>query len=223
MPGVNVDCLKVVPFGTIDTTQDWSTGWFFKVEGLATPPTTSQINAALGAIEDDLETWWNAVKIVCNSHCVFLGSRGYWYPSGSKVSTVVGENLSGAAIPGTSASSTPTQTSVVASLRTGISGRSARGRSYLPANGLPLDVTNQISNGNVHTLSLAYSHVLADIAFDLASSLASSGVAPVIYSAKTGGTHQVTQVSVDSRPDIQRRRSDNIVANYSEANPVTPS
>lgn len=223
MTGVDVDCIKVVPFGTIDTDQDWSTGWFFKVEGLSTPPTTAQINTALGALEDDLETWWNDVKIVCNSHCVFLGSRGYWYPSGSKVSTVVGEHLAAGAIPGTSAASTPTQTSVVASMKTGISGRSARGRSYLPANGLPLDVTNQISNGNVHTLSLAYSHVLADLSLDLASSLASSGVAPVVYSAKTGGTHQIISVTVDSRPDVQRRRADKIIANYAENNPVTPS
>lgn len=222
MAGVDVDCVKIVPYGTIDAEQDWSTGWFFKVAGLATPPTTTQMATMLSGLESDLQYWFNALKGFCAGNTELLGVRGYFYPAHSGHSTVVSELALTTPIGGTSTANLPTQSSIVASLRTGVSGRSARGRSYFPATGMLLNGNAQLTDANCVTIAQKYGNVLADLSLDIASALGSSGVAPVIWSQKTTSTHQIIQVSVDSRPDIQRRRADKVAATYLETEPVTP-
>lgn len=222
MAGVDVDSVKIVPYGSIDTTQDWSTGWFFKVLGLTGPPTTDQMNTMLTDLQSDLEYWWNQLKGFANSQTKLLGVRGYFYPAHNGHSTVVADLPLTASISGTSSFNMPTQTSIVASMRTSVSGRSARGRSYFPATGLELNSSGQLAAADAQSFATHYGNVLADLALDIASSLASSGVGPVVWSQKTTATHQIILVGVDSRPDVQRRRADKVIATYYETAPTTP-
>jgi len=124
---------------------------------------------------------------------------GYWYPVWPGPAEFVSE-LSGVVVTGTSSSVHPNQIACVATLLTGAAGRSRRGRIYLPATGVPL------TNGE---LPEANCQEIADgvASFFTAINGPGGGTTVGVASAKLGAIAQVTQIRVDSRLDVQRRRA----------------
>lgn len=125
---------------------------------------------------------------------------------GSKVSIISPAGLTLATlerfvspIPGENVSNTlPHEVAVVASLRTSIAGRSARGRMYLP----PPAANTLTDQGRLNGDSRE------DIATAMAAYLGAmpSGLVSVVASATTGFFLDVTQVKVGDVYDAQRRR-----------------
>lgn len=118
-------------------------------------------------------------------------------------------------IPGTASPNKAYQSSVAVSLLTGRPGRSYRGRLYLVALSITL---------NVASLRLSASQA-SSIATQMSATLTAWGNAapgdidlrPVVVSKTLGMNSQVTQVGVGDVMDTQRRRRDSLAEAYSFA------
>jgi hypothetical protein len=99
----------------------------------------------------------------------------------------------------------PLQVCMVATLITGAAGRRNRGRMYLPANGIGFG-SHEFPNARVDAVCQALAAWL-----DALNTL--DGSAVVVSQAGTS-KRAITQVRVDSKPDIQRRRANAQVASH---------
>lgn len=128
--------------------------------------------------------------------------RVYSYPTGGPTATFIG---SAPITPGTgvsSESSLPLQCCIVASLRTGFSGRSRRGRMYFPVTSLTL-ASHQMTQADLD----AFVGVVKSI-FDAVNAFTSPLLSVSVVSQTLGDFSPVTTVTADSRLDIQRRRAE---------------
>lgn len=126
--------------------------------------------------------------------------RVYSYPTGGPSASYIGTAAIGSGT-GTGTSAMPLQQCMVATLRTGLAGRSHRGRMYLPASGRGLD-TGHVFNS---TVTSAVCTALADF-LSAVNGLGSTNNVAVVSQTLTQAT-TVVEVTVDQRPDIQRRRA----------------
>lgn len=201
-------------FGTIMGNQDWSTGWSFLASGAPTAADMNQLALELGSIVD---TAWTGpggtigIGDVQSSDTLLTGTRCYYYPSGSTKASVQGESIYNPARTGQGTAALPTQTSLVASMRTSRPGRSNRGRMYLPLTGINLNGHQVVP---ASCADLCHNIAVMLDAFN-AYNLAGKTLQAVVASAL--GPVPITQVLVDSRPDIQRRRADKVIAVYTAA------
>lgn len=107
------------------------------------------------------------------------------------------------AAPGTGANTPlPYQVAAVVSWRTGVAGKSFRGRSYIAG-------WNEAGNSATGRIDAAVVTDLKDAAENLVAALQAVDTPLVIYSRKLDVATPVTSVQVDNRWDIQRRR-DNV-------------
>lgn len=128
----------------------------------------------------------------------------YSYPNGGPDASYVGEaNLTGAV--GTGTQSLPDQCALVISLHTGMSGRRHKGRMYLPMTKGTVATGGQLAGSLVNNYATWWATTFGGI-----NSAVSPGFA-VVLSQVAGSAQRVTEVAVDTRVDIQRRRADRIV------------
>lgn len=95
----------------------------------------------------------------------------------------------------------PTQTSLVLTLKTALAGRSSRGRMYLPMLAQPL-VAHQVPDLIIEALAdsmAAFLRAIDDMELPILNA--------VVSSPTTSSAPRITQVQVDSLPDVQRRRA----------------
>lgn len=171
-----------------------------------------------GAAADGLTAvagYWNtdmsaAVKAIMTSGAAYLGCTLYEYvEGGSAPATRVTEFAYATPIVGTASGNGINQVSLVATLLTGFSGRRNRGRMFLPAQGLPC--TNGLANLNATIDNVA--NALATYFDDINGSVNVQGQAVVVSVAGTA-TRPITVVRTDNKPDIQRRRADQLAPTH---------
>lgn len=93
----------------------------------------------------------------------------------------------------------PGQISIVVSWRTGFSGRSKRGRTFIPGIATSAATAGRINGTARDNIRLAAAQLISD--------LDTAGIPLVIYSRKEPGSFTaVTAASVDDRFDVQRSR-----------------
>jgi hypothetical protein len=129
--------------------------------------------------------------------------RVYAYPTGGPSATWVAE--ASLELTGTGTTAMPYQTCAVVSLRTAESGRSARGRMYLPATGIGVGSDHQMSSTFVPDLAEEWATLLTAVDNLVAPDGGNPSV--VVVSQTRTNTLIVDRVIVDSRLDIQRRRA----------------
>lgn len=206
MPGFN----RVVLSGGLASGQEeWSTGVAFSDAG----------SGVTGAA--DLATW---ADTIADNLGTFIGSsldngvsaQGtisevscYWYAD------TVGPALNVGSAVATYAGSTPAthalQTSVVMSLRTGLSGRRYRGRAYWPALGWTINTAGRFAGTEPSVAASEFVDLLGAIA-DAAPG--ASALVPVVVSRAGGFLTPVSSVAVGNVPDTQRRRRDSLPELY---------
>lgn len=121
---------------------------------------------------------------------------------------------------GTTASKVlPLQTSCVASLRTGRPGRSFRGRAYLPVLTKTL-AQYQFQNADVDVIANGVANMLSTVN-DATGTGGFNRAIPVVMSSKQGLLTPITSVTVDSKPDVQRRRARSEVVAYTKVTALT--
>lgn len=210
---IPVGTVKVVVNGSLPTPEKFA--WSF---WMGSTPITTQ--AAANTLAADLVTMFastakpNLLAYIANSGS-YDSIKVYCYPSGGPTATVIGTaSISTGAGTGTG-NPHPLQTALCVSLRTAFAGRRNRGRFYLPLTARSL---------TAHQLILAD---CADVAgavaafFNAINANASYGDVSIVSQVGSGLVTKVTSVIVDSRPDVQRRRSNRSVAIASNTQPVT--
>lgn len=208
MIGIGEGLIRLVASGSIGGSQTWSTTlWLATGDGVP-GPTQAQLDAVVTTAEAATRTWANIVK---NSNCAqwsYNKLDGYYYLPNTKVAAMQSEKVSASPIVGTG-TAVPFVTSVVASLRTGVAGRSGRGRIYIPATGIALNDHGQLSDTlcaqlAAGTVELIHSYNSITIPFD-----SLSGKVVVASFTKNVG-ELVTRVIVNSMPDVQHRRTNKL-------------
>lgn len=207
MPGLDQDAIKLVLTGEIDTAQTWSTAiWLATTPSGA--PSSVNLLAFLTGINTMTNAWWTAIKPFNAAACGFTATQAYFYPAHTTVSTVVADNRGGAN-PGTGATGLQSpRTCLVATTLTPNSGRSFRGRNYIPATALTLGADLQASAAACTAFATAHAALLT--ALGAHSDPVYTTSIPVVASFKLGVTTGITQIRCDSLVDVQRRREDKL-------------
>lgn len=204
---------RLVLRGKIVSVQTWSISiWAAATPVSGTGYTQGQLNTLALDMDALAVAAWGTYAASINPDTNFAETGVYFYPFGSLVATQSAVSPARAASLGTGSGNLPVQTSCVVSLRTGVSGRTGRGRNYLPFNGTALTTGHQFSTTPITNAAIAYQTWLQ--AINAYSSVPSnvSSIVPCVASHVTGNLSPITQVTVDSDPDTQRRRSDKILA-----------
>lgn len=200
--------VRVTIGGTIKATQTWSTG--FNLDIGTDFIAVADLETWLIAQRAKFVTWWNATGgpgQQNRSVCDFRELRAYYYPANAAVAAaqaqvglatvLTGGNGSGIGIP---------QSCIVISLRTGRSGRSFRGRMYLPATAAQADSDMAVTLTALGNLSTATKTLFDGI------NATSIGATPVkmAIANKLSSMPRVTYFRIDGELDIQRRRANKI-------------
>lgn len=220
MAGTGTVMVKVVLYGSMSSAQSWSTGFYVACPGLTTPPSATQLNDIAGAAEAAAASWWTALHAYQAPYCSLDGVRCYSYASGSNTSTAVGEYPAAAGTDGLGSHPIPPYVSLVVSLRTAISSRSTRGRMYVPlTDGGYFDGSGQATSSLCNALRVATTNLMNAVVGDVNSTLTGATAEVVVASFTDAKVTPVTQLIVDSLPDVQHRRTDKVGADYVSSGP----
>lgn len=210
--------LKAIIAGNIGSTQTWSVGLSCNAGDFAPGV------AAMTSLVTDIRTACDAFFTTAGNPTALWSTdtaanevKVYYYPASSTHATQQAQAPLGP-YAGTNGGSLPTQTSVVASLRTGLAGRHFRGRIYWPCTGVLIGV-HQLSSAQTNALSAATANFLTALN---AIPLAANHWETIVPSSNTSSGTPVTSVIVDSKLDVQRRRADKVGALYTQETAVTP-
>lgn len=203
---------RVVLEGTLRGTQDFATG--FWLSGAAYTNHASMQTLSDSIRDSCVSQFLGHANKVATNVDVFKRIRLYAYDgSGGAALDTCESSIPDANGRGISTDGTlPLQTCMVLTLRTARSGRSYRGRMYLPACGTALSdhefsplLVDEIGGGLKHW-------------FDAINAANTPTVS--VVSQKLGSAEFVTSVSVDSLPDIQRGRAQGLTAVTYDSYPV---
>lgn len=211
MVGIGVSLVRLVFGGSIGTVQTWSTSLWADLGAPGPEPSQGQLNAFVAASAAAGIDGLNAVAAQAWSSEVTLDHlTGYWYAPNTTKSGAVSTPAQ-LQVHGANSGALPYYTSIVASLRTGTPGRSGRGRNYLPLlrSGL-VGPTGQIPSGNAQAIADAWASVITDLNGVPAQTMNPNGQRIVVASFTKGIPHPITSVVVDTVPDTQHRRVDQL-------------
>jgi len=138
----------------------------------------------------------------------WTGVKGYYHAGNPGAPAVfAGENVFGSPITGTgSGQEQANQTALVASMLTGQSGRSFRGRMYVPATDLGIS-GGVVASGQVDAVAAGL--------VDLIDAVRTATTwRPMVVSVTKDVMTEIIQVRVDNKPDTQRRRANKLVPTY---------
>ena len=135
---------------------------------------------------------------------------GYYY-DGSGPRAADQYTIPDAWVGSASAANVPGDMCAVVTTLTGRPGRSYRGRAYLPWTGPGL-INGQFTSSDCTALANAYQSWLTTVK---TATTPFANANPVICSQTKSVLTPVTQVKVDSKPDVQRRRLEKVAALFS--------
>lgn len=191
------------------------------VDGALVPGTNAQAQSALTTLMGDptfglMIDGWRALIFPADA---YTSATLYCYPTGgSSAAAIATAPITGK--PGTSsASGAPLQTSMVLTLRTGQAGRSYRGRIYLPARGgMAAGSGGYLATGTGSVVNpvINWLHQIAILTPFPGGVGARAGVA----SSRRGVFTSLTSITVDLKPDIQRRRANKLPTGVVNSYPI---
>lgn len=214
---IPAEVYRVVASGSLAGGEIWSTGLW--VQG-HTPATQADADSAA-------ELWMAQLVSTTDPAPFLLMAENWWstqttlervttycYPAGGPHAAFIGsyDQLT----TGQQGSQTkPNQVALVTSLRTGIAGRRSRGRMYVPLTGGPLGADGQVPTAGAQAIADSWGTFLGDW-----NASGDNGTV-VVVSASATQAYPITQVVVDTRPDIQRRRANRQAINARTTHAVT--
>lgn len=205
---------RISILGTANTGAEiWDTSFWVNDVIVASNTDANAVMAQVGGLfNTNLKT---ALLALQANDCAVTQLKGYFYAGGSSTASWVGSFATAGA--GATTAQLPLQTCMVMTLRTANSGRSYRGRMYLPATGgIMASSAHQFGTSTTTAISTA----LANFFNAINTSSISGSVC--VWSPTRGVMTDVTQITCDQRPDIQRRRANKQSGGTSVSNSVTP-
>lgn len=200
--------VRFVFSGTAPGSEIFATGFWTAGGG------TLSDEASLHAAIIDLQTstgyasFLTQAKALIAPDTAYTKLTAYYYPTGGPTAGVVAEEPISAGVGSSGAGSVGCmQQCMVASLRTAFAGRRKRGRMYLPATGAALTV-HRFDNTRCDNVAAAVSALLNHV-----NTAGTYGQAAVV--SQTGSSSApITVVTVDNKPDIQRRHANKFAADH---------
>ena len=194
--------LRLVSSGQLPGGEVWNTGLW--VSPAADITDFDSLVLAMAVPQSAFNTMWNTLKSRWSAGVKVSTLFGYYYGGGE-----FGDSAEfSAALPldsneGTGTPVMPNQCAVVASLRTGRSGQSYRGRMYLPLLKSGLGLNGEMDTFEPQAVSDAVATCISAIG---------AGPGPVaVVSVTQSSAVPVTSVEVDSIIDTQRRRRNKLL------------
>jgi hypothetical protein len=201
--------------GTFPNSEIWNHSLWFMPDGSGEIPADN--DAAAAALANILAsgswtTYRDTLKTYLTSDSAITGLKLYCYPTGGPSSPAIAEVA--ISVAGTSSGTAlPLQCTLVASLRTGQSGRSYRGRIYLPTVGVTLPANHQISDAvTLATANMVWDFIDGMITESILDG--GDGLLAVVVSTQLSAKTPITSVVVDSVVDTQRRRRNRQSASF---------
>lgn len=202
--------------GSLLNSEQWSVNPTFAGNFTDASPNQADLNDWAAAVGGQFVSGgYGGIQAAWSSSLTLEGLDAYYYAADGSLETQ-GTWSPAQEQRGTGSINLPPATSIVASLQTGLPGRSARGRLYWPALGLSVNG----ANGGINPTTAQA------LATQTAAMLAMAenqwtGPAP-IFSCVWSGTKQdayaITAVRVGSQLDSQRRRRKSLAETYVTAN-----
>lgn len=175
-----------------------------------TPPTLANLQALAAALVTGAPAQGLAVLMgqCVGVQCVATGVDVYYYPSVPGKATVSASADFSPPRGPTTGDNMPSQCSLVVSLRTQVTGRSGRGRVYLPFTRVAqLDATGQVSGIALATIADDFK-AFADAVIGGVGGVLPGYQGPYVVSGTHGFSNAVSRYVIDSKVDTQRRRED---------------
>ena len=181
--------------------------------------TTAPTQSDLDTLCTDAANLWNTFSAAIQSFLYtgvsWQNVNAYYYDGTSNNAALQSIHALTANAGTLSTNGSPIDTCLVISLRTGLPGRNRRGRMYIPFHTPVLAATGNTSSTNSATIAVAAGNLLNGW------SGGHVGYAAVV--SRTGTDNRpITQVQVDTKPDVQRRRENKLAATAVSAQTVTP-
>lgn len=208
MVGLNHDAIKWVIAGTIGGVQDWSTGIWFDVSLTSGSWALTDQQAFTDEFRSSAIDWWATLHGLCAADTTMTKTTTYFYPAHAVNALSVAESIIPSPVAGTGTTYLPTQSALVASMRTAVAGKSGRGRSYFPINGQALGSDHQLSGATCGTVANAYALMLTTLNGLNETANGITGQTASVASFTKGQLNTIRTVIVDSKIDTQRRRED---------------
>lgn len=209
---------RIVFSGDLPGGEIWSSGFWMTSTGVHDNNTANAqafiITATLNSADPSGGMRIAATKL-WNAGIRWLKTNAYHYVTGAPTADFVGEYVLPTPRAGTVNSGMPNQICAVLSLRTGLSGRSHRGRMYLPAGGAALQLDGQLVQADATAVANAWALAFTDIN-------ASDAGKVVVVSQRLTAFTVIESVRMDSRLDVQRSRAKSQVIDSVSAAAVTP-
>lgn len=202
MPFPSGDFVHVVFGGVTAGGESWSVGHWQQVTGLTALPTPAQLNTLAGHIATAAGTLWTTLKAKNSSAMDFRTVTVSFYRAGVlQLSSLAASSP----VAGTVSAGNAAFLARCVSMLTNQTGRSYRGRSYLPYTGVATTTGTTVWGSDSALLS-AYKTFLLACTSNILADLAATTAGPVILSEATASATPVTGLRMDNRPDSQRGR-----------------
>jgi hypothetical protein len=221
VPGPGIGVIKVVINGRIGSGQTWSTGCFFSNAGNPAGATKAQLEGMGSDVNDAVAAFGNShFKSLYNANTEMIGWTMYSYGATSVKSVAENGYVFGSAIGGTGTAALPNLVAMVQSLRSDSSGRSYRGRMYLPCNGVGLQEDGHFTSSDCDAMATATATYLEAVASAISGNPGGGDSTPCVASFTKSFCTNITSVVVDDIPDTQHRREDKLGSAYEASHPV---
>jgi hypothetical protein len=214
----SVDVVKITVSGTIGSSgQTWSTNFWISVGG-GTTPTQALLDAYLVNLKPAIQTWITAIGVRWSNTVIYSGLKASYIPAGSLKPTLVSVTTP-TGFTGGGAVTLPGFCSLVASLRSSVPTRRGRGRLYIPLNATTVTTDGEAISAAVSSYSSATATMMTSVNAVAVGFSSGSGLVSVV-SWTAGQAHPVVKVIVDSKIDVQHRRTDKLGADFTTTTTV---
>lgn len=200
--GIPANVVKNVISGLFVGGESWQTTWW---DSSTTPPSVDDTSTGLFAATSEFTTMITEFSNFWSSATSATDFDQYGYTGGGAASSHGHASLS---VTGAGSAVLPYQCCVVMTLRTGLPGRSYRGRMYWPATGTAIsNTTGLLNTGLVNNCVDALATFFGAL----------TGGTAVVVSQTNTTMQEVTSVDADYVPDTQRRRVNKLTSSRHSA------
>jgi len=206
------DLIKVSITGAMPSGEVWSINPVWRLNGAPVSVSAAQCTAIVTAV--NAITVPTGVRNMMSVNTTIVGCRVEARDVDGTLDALA-EGTRALALTGSGSQGHPFQTSAVVSLRSPLAGASGRGRLYIPATGVAVDLsTLRLTSANVTSYLAGIKSYLGLIESAVTSQVPSSILA--VWSRTLLTTLGVTRIQMGDVLDTQRRRRDAAIENYTE-------
>lgn len=205
----NSDVIRVRIEGTIGSAQTWSCSFYISLTTVSgSPLDQTHLALAMAQLNTPVGTLNTALAGLLWSADTTINRLSLYYYNANQDKAAHVSHIAAGGVLGSVTTYQPQFVSLVLSVLSDTPGRSGRGRMYLPVTAYALPSDHQFSQATLNSVGAACKALFQSVN---ALNMVPSGIASqqcVVASSTKSATYPVTELALDSKPDVQHRRSD---------------